>query len=260
MSEPTLVLSPRYHADSNDMMKAAQNRGWSTHRAIRYVGPEDGSNCCVYGELLFADIMASRLKLGLLDPPDFWLAKLPADLLKRTVRGCRPYTLSYCFDKIGEKAFVKPANDKVFQYGVYERSEDVPLRFVDPHCPILLSEVVSFDIEVRCYVLDREVIAWEYYRLIGDHTEEEARTDGKLFAESVLKRVGYQLPSAVVLDVGHIEGRGWAVVEANQAYSSGIYGEADRDSILDVIYRAAGPVTNVSKHDLPFVRTPFVVE
>lgn len=260
MTNPTLVLSQRFHADSNDMMNVANRRGWNTHRAIGYVGPQDDSNCCAYGELLFAEIMANRLKLGLLDPPDFWLTKLPADLLKRKVLGARPRSLKYVFPKIGPKAFVKPANDKMFQCLVYNAAHDVPLRYIDDSCPILVSEPVDFDIEVRCYCLDNCVVTCEYYRLYGEHDEGEVRYNATRFAEDVLARHGHELPSAVVLDVGHIEGRGWAVVEANQAYSSGIYGEANKDAILDVIYRASGPIQNVSERDLPFVRTPIVIE
>lgn len=33
-----------------------------------------------------------------------------------------------------------------------------------------------------------------------------------------------EMPAAIALDVGLIKGRGWAVVEANSAWGSGIYG------------------------------------
>jgi hypothetical protein len=58
----------------------------------------------------------------------------------------------------------------------------------------------------------------------------------------------------VVLDVGHIEERGWAVVEANQAYASGIYGEADVNAVLDVCRRSAGPMSNMLERDRRFLR------
>jgi hypothetical protein len=45
------------------------------------------------------------------------------------------------------------------------------------------------------------------------------------------------LPEAVVIDVGIIEGRGWAVLEANAAWCSGIYG-CDPAEVLRVVERA----------------------
>ena len=44
-------------------------------------------------------------------------------------------------------------------------------------------------------------------------------------------------PQAVVLDVGQIVDRGWAVVEANGAWGSAIYG-CNPDAVLDVIRHA----------------------
>ncbi len=67
-------------------------------------------------------------------------------------------------------------------------------------------------------------------------------------------RSGLYQPSAVVLDVGRIEGRGWAVVEANQAHASGIYGDADVAPVLDCALRSAGPLSAVSDRDRPFLR------
>jgi hypothetical protein len=41
----------------------------------------------------------------------------------------------------------------------------------------------------------------------------------------------------VVLDVGIIRGEGWAVVEANAPWGSGVYG-CDPDQVLRVVQRA----------------------
>lgn len=250
MNEPTLILSPRFHADSQDLWRAAVARGWNVHRAIRYQPPDGTSRCCVYGEILVCDIMADRCDLGLLDPPDGWLAALSQHWTKRDVIACKAAELR----AFKQKMFFKPANDKVFQYGVYETGADVPLRYVDPECPCLVSEVVEFNAEVRIYVLDGEPVTWEYYRLFAEFTEDEAREQAAVFAREVLADQADNLPSAVVLDIGHIQGRGWAVVEANQAYASGIYGQSDTQKILDVVMRSAGPMASVSERDRRFLR------
>jgi hypothetical protein len=67
-------------------------------------------------------------------------------------------------------------------------------------------------------------------------TEDECRT-AREFATAVLQDPRASLPSAVVLDVGVIRGEGWAVVEANAAWGSGIYG-CDPDQVLGVVQRA----------------------
>jgi hypothetical protein len=46
---------------------------------------------------------------------------------------------------------------------------------------------------------------------------------------------------AVVMDVGYIEGRGWAVVEFNPAWCSTLYGCRPADA-LPVLRRACRPV------------------
>jgi hypothetical protein len=247
---PTLVLSPRFHGDSQDMWRAAVARGWGVHRAIRFQPPADPGECFVYGEIMFADMMAARLELALLDPPDDFLTQLPKEWTGRGITFCTAATLP----SFNARTFVKPANDKVFQYGVFERSADVPLRYVDLECPILVSEVVEFDQEVRLYVLDGEIRTLWFYRLVGEKTEEQVHAEAREFGQAVLERYAGLLPSAVVLDVGHIEEQGWAVVEANQAYASGIYGEADVNAVLDVCRRSAGPMSNMLERDRRFLR------
>ena len=46
------------------------------------------------------------------------------------------------------------------------------------------------------------------------------------------------MPPAIVLDVGLIAGQGWAVIETNPAFASGIYG-CDPDAVLRVLRRAS---------------------
>ena len=57
------------------------------------------------------------------------------------------------------------------------------------------------------------------------------------FAQAVASFAPDDQPPAFVVDVGLIDGRGWAVLEANPAWASGIYG-CDPDSILKVVRRA----------------------
>lgn len=256
MTSPTVILSQRFSTDSQAVWSAASRAGWNVHRAIRYLPPDPLPELvCAYGEVSFCDMMAERAGLGLLDPPDDWLSGLPESFLQRKVEFCRAKDLA----KFGSRAFFKPSNDKVFSAGVYERGSDVPTRHVDPGCPCLVSEVVSFDVEYRCLVLDGVITRMEYYRMVGvaDTTEEAVvLAEARSFAEAVVAGHAHELPSSVVVDVGRIEGRGWATVEAGQVHACGIYGEGDVAPVLDATLRSAGPMCAVSERDRPFLRNP----
>ncbi|AKF10401.1 hypothetical protein DB32_007550 [Sandaracinus amylolyticus] len=52
------------------------------------------------------------------------------------------------------------------------------------------------------------------------------------------------LPPTVVIDVGRIEGRGFAVVEANAAWAAGICG-CDPDAVLRAVARTCVPTSSL---------------
>jgi hypothetical protein len=70
---------------------------------------------------------------------------------------------------------------------------------------------------------------------------------------SVLADQEVALPVAVVLDVGLIAGKGWAVVEANAAWGSGIYG-CDPAAVLPVLRRASIPRAALTDADARWAR------
>ncbi|MBI4747239.1 MAG: ATP-grasp domain-containing protein [Acidobacteria bacterium] len=59
------------------------------------------------------------------------------------------------------------------------------------------------------------------------------------FTTSLLNDPAVSVPEAVVIDVGVISGKGWAVVEANAAFGSGMYG-CDPTQVLQVLATASG--------------------
>jgi hypothetical protein len=56
------------------------------------------------------------------------------------------------------------------------------------------------------------------------------------------------LPPAFVVDVGLVEGRGWAVVEFNPAWCSGLLG-ADPAAVLGVLERACRDADALAEED-----------
>ena len=69
---------------------------------------------------------------------------------------------------------------------------------------------------------------------LGTETEYRKAAD---FCNKVLQDPQAKIPDAVVIDMGRIKGKGWAVIEANAAYSSGLYG-CDPIKAIEVIQKA----------------------
>jgi hypothetical protein len=144
-------------------------------------------------------------------------------------------------------AFVKPPNDKSFEAKVYAIGAELPDAF-DDSMTVLVAEPVEWETEFRCFALDGTVSTLSPYLRSGQHAKRDgySATDAELnearqFAEAVLGEPSNTTPRAVVIDVGRISGKGWAVVEANGAWGSGIYG-CDPELVLDVIRHATVPI------------------
>lgn len=60
------------------------------------------------------------------------------------------------------------------------------------------------------------------------------------FLDTLLADPQVVLPRAVVIDVGMIADRGWAVVELNAAWDAGLYG-CDPAQVLEVVQHATEP-------------------
>jgi hypothetical protein len=238
---PTLVLSPRHSEDSQRLWRAAGWLGWRTERLTSWrIPPELRSvrEPVIYVEALTAPTLAEEFGITLVEPPDDWLPRLPDEYRQRAVR----------LTTLGEARtnpnprFVKPPNDKSFTAGVY-RGDDLPKEFPD-EMPVLVAEVVKWQKEFRCFILDRQLQTFSIYLRDGALQKENgfASTDEEdaevtAFVNRVFADPRVELPKAVVMDVGVIEGRGWAVVELNAAWASGLYG-CDEAKVLEVLRHA----------------------
>jgi hypothetical protein len=239
-SMTTLLMSSRHTEDDQALWRAAIRREWSVARARGIRLPEiDDPEIVVYVEAFYAPTIARMIGRKLLDPPEDWLVKLPYEFARRWIalttlgeaRGLR------------EPTFVKPPNNKSFEAKVYRSGADLPHEF-DDEMAVLTAEPVDWEVELRCFCLDGKVMTLSPYLRSGVHARQtdyaasndelRAATD---FAEAVLAATTAMTPPAVVLDVGQIAGRGWAVVEANGAWGSGIYG-CDPNAVLDTILHA----------------------
>ena len=243
MEQPTLYLSPRYTPDSVAIWRQGIADGWIVERLqSRTQRPIPKSRAvAVYGEPFFAREVAASMSMALLEPPFEWLTTLPLSLTNRKIR----YTTLAEGRLLTAPAFVKPADDKCFDAQVYESGVELPAEdHLDGSAPILISEPVTWISEFRCFVLDGDVVTLSVYLRDGELAQAEDGTwpstdeeiaEARAFAELVLSTV--DLPPAVVLDVGVVDGAGWSVVEANPAWGAGIYG-CDPGAVLRVLARS----------------------
>ncbi|MFB6823043.1 ATP-grasp domain-containing protein [Streptomyces virginiae] len=257
MTDEVFLIPARPTATAGLLAEAAARRGMT----VRALGPDfrelAGRPVHWCGGPHAAARVAGALGLGLLEPPDDWLTRLPE---RFTGRRIELTTLGRAARELigsGRPAFVKPPREKSFPPAVYGPGTPLP-RSLPAATAVLVSEVVDFAAEYRLFLLDGEIATGSRYsvhgRLDPAPLDEDARgADVRGFAAALLAETGPDLPSAVTVDVGLVAATGrYAVVEANMPWFSNSYA-ARPEAALDVVLRAAGPLDRVGPSDLPFV-------
>lgn len=258
---PTLLLTPRHTPDTLAIEEAATSAGWNVLRLANWRPPANlaDSDLVLYGEPLFAQVVASLLGLMLIEAPHDWLATLPMHYRLREVQAT---TLGIA-RQATIPAFIKPADDKCFRAAVYPSGAVLPSEDVlSDATRVLIAEPVAWELELRGFVLERTVVTSSPYLRNGVLCQaddgswpaaEHEVADALAFSRALLADPTVSVPPAFVLDVGYIRERGWAVIEANAAYGAGIYG-CDARLILPVLQRATRPAGAISVADAAWVR------
>ncbi|WP_330347022.1 ATP-grasp domain-containing protein [Streptomyces sp. NBC_00582] len=243
---PILLLSPPRTSTAELLARAAAWRGYDvTDRATR----AEGRRVHWYGGPRAAAHLAGPLGLGLLEPADDWLTRIPRPLLRRSVR----LTTLAEARALRERAFVKPPSAKIdlLPAAVHEDGTSLP-GALDGSTPVLVSGVVEFTAEYRLFVLDGVAVTGSRYAVHGRLDPAPLDTESRAFGRTVLDAMAATLPSAVCLDIGRLADGGWAVVEANMAWFAHCYA-AEPDRVLDTVLRAAGPIAAVTERDRPYL-------
>jgi hypothetical protein len=247
---------------------AATAVGWRVVALSNWRPPETlrGDEVVLYGEPLFADVVTPALGLALIEPPADWLVSLPPALLRRRVR----------WMTLGEglrgafPAFVKPAEEKCFRAGVYASGVELhtATQLLPPSTPVLVADPVRWEVEYRCFVLDRCVMTLSPYLRAGEMVQaddghwpapEHELDEAARFAADALGNGALRVPPAFVMDVARIADQGWAVIEANAAWGSGIYG-CDPVQVLAVLERASRTQETLAPDDRAWLRAQYEVE
>lgn len=228
---------------------AAEHRGLATVRLPTFDVPPGLAAEHLHAGPEFADAVASRLGIALLEAPVDWLARLPRGLTRRRIAAV-PIRQAW---QLRSPAFIKSPNDKRIKAMIYSDGTRLPgPDAVDADTVVLVSNLIDFISEHRLFVLDGQVHAASQYAEDGRLHIADAPADALAFGKELLAEIGANVPSAVVVDIGDTAD-GWVVIEANAAWASGCY-HADPDQVLDVVLRAALPVGRVLDRDKPFLR------
>lgn len=241
---PTLILTPRFTEDAQALWRAAGLLGWDVERLASWRVPEEMCSVAepvLYLEALMGPTLAAQFGLKLIEPPVDWLPRLPEEYRKRKVE---LMTLGFARG-LQQPAFIKPPNDKCFPARIYLGSE-LPIDF-PAEMPVLVSEIVDWESEFRCFLLERQLRTFSVYLRDGElqreqgfpHTDQESK-EIQDFVADLLADNRIDFPKATVVDVGRIRNRGLAVVEQNAAWGSGLYG-CDPIEVLQVIRQASQP-------------------
>ena len=234
----TVILSQRYSRDSRLVESAARQKGYKTFRIQGTQFPDHLRNAdiLVYTEGFMAEYVSQELDVVILRPEIDALTKVGPKILGRQVTFCQKSELK-AFSK---PTFIKPADQKFFQAGVYQSLNEI-IGFDDcpPDDPIFISEVVNFVEEYRFFCLDGVVLTGSIYMQDGvfvgdDDVLKASAMPIWAFAESALASATEVLPPGVVVDVGVLEDGRYALIEFNPAWASGVYG-CDPIRVLDSI-------------------------
>jgi hypothetical protein len=255
-----LVLPSRLNSTAVLLAESAARRGMAVEQLPASGVPDrlgTATNTHLYGGPVFADAVAPGLGVALLEPADDWLTRLPYAYTRRDI------TLTTLGDArwLRTPMFVKPPRDKTLAADVYADGSRLPDDRHPADTAVLVSDVVTFLVEYRLFVLDGTVHAASRYarfgRLDPAPLNADPHRDAVLgFGAVLLNSCADSLPSAVVVDVGLTSDpdRGdehWAVVEANMAWFSMSYA-ADPNRVLDVVLRSAGPRHRLADRDRAF--------
>ncbi len=241
---PSLICSSRYTVDSQILRKTAQDLGWETlrldgSRIPDWFDPPDDQIAFFYTAPHAFDI-AWQLGRQLTGCHPDWTCNLPPEFLLRELRQT---SLREALS-ITERQFVKHAVSKAFPAQVYDGgSLSEATTTIHPDSLVHVGEPVTWTHEYRCFVANQSVQTVSPYvygsGIVADYDSFPVVPQSELdqvheFARQVLTHPNVETPSAFVMDVGLIADRGWAVVECNECWASGIYA-CDPASVLDTL-------------------------
>lgn len=238
-----LLLHNRHTPDDSDIWRAAIRRGWNTQRTDQFRVKE---HCQGYDHIRYYGNTLHQAQIGEHVPISF--APIKAFYLPK----CEYYTKRkielISFESLAiplkQTAFIKPVSEKWFEAKVYYKGERIN-GSPQGSDQIYVSEIVKFVDEVRCFVIDGQIMTSSLYRInsvVWDQTKEipeKINFDTRVKDTPIPEMVRgihelYKLPRGIVMDFGMFPSGEWALIEFNEAWASGLY-YCDPEKCLDTI-------------------------
>jgi hypothetical protein len=122
------------------------------------------------------------------------------------------------------------------------------------------AEPATFVRQFRCFVHEGRIETMSLFHRQGAEsdtankwqTTHQEQREAVSFAVRVLLDPEVAQPPAFALDIGLVEGKGWAVRAAQPCYNASMYG-CDPEQVLSVLSRACRARARLSRADLPWV-------
>jgi hypothetical protein len=137
-----VALSPMYTEDSNTLKKASLNSPYELNRFNgKWNVPEEFRDdvIAVYGEDIYAEIVAEQCHLTLTKPDDNWLSKISEEFTKRKIYYGQLKDFVH-----EENIFIKCSDFKSFKAGVFDKVTNIKgFDTLDLESTVFTSEVVE---------------------------------------------------------------------------------------------------------------------
>ena len=246
MSNNLLILPVEHTKEDQAIWREALRRGWKTLRFNPSIPEEIGQYDMVryYGNVLHKQRIEKYIPIHFKPISPTMLSDLHVSWTGREIKSMKYSELE---NPLSQDRFVKCADIKWIQAGVYPASFDHRFEWKGMHSDdlIYVQEPFEFINELRCFVVGREVVTASWYRKNKEICIENVPiTDDDFTAvvprantfnlTSVMREFFSPLPDGVVLDFGNdCHGR-WTLIEANEAWASGLY-DCDPEKVFDAI-------------------------
>jgi hypothetical protein len=243
-TRPAILIISRIEEEAALISQTALAQKWAVLR--QPPRPEEYSVLGFYGDAKSGPELVNRRLFEIIEVEFDHLARLEWTWTKRTIDFGRLAELLHRH----RSGFFKPADEtlKQFHATVYGTADIAEL---ETEClaavPALHSEPVCWGPELRAVVHRRRVLSLRCYAVGGQRrtnpnmpipVSPNVEREAQAFCERLLDCVE-ELPPAFVMDVGHIKGRGWGVVEFNPLWCSCLFGlvtPAYLDALTEIIY------------------------
>jgi hypothetical protein len=236
-----LMTQARVGTSHNEILAlqvGAKEMGWEVYPVPSGWRLDDeliksGTQGVPYGSQTFGEVIAQQMNWELKANSFDWLARVPKQYVKRQIdfmplKDAKLLTVP---------KFIKPADDKCFDAKVYEPGEFKPHESIPDDYPTLVSDIVQWDLEYRCFVGQYQdammCFTWSNYLFYGDINDPKFHRmvpadlplPDHFVSDLLWSCVAHNVETVPsVIDIGVIPGKGWAVIESNQAWASGLYG------------------------------------